>query len=73
MSTWTHSRRLDSATTCLSCDGPIEADERAYVEHGVGAWHEDCDPPLNLRLYRRERDAQRQHPRTPDLRDFDLD
>ena len=67
-------RRLGSATPCLSCDRPIEADERAYIEHGIGAWHEDCDPPLNLRLYRRERDAR--HPTRPPrvaLDDLDFD
>lgn len=55
----THPRRLSHATLCLTCEEPIEADERAYVEHGVGAWHEDCDPPRNLKAYQRERDARR--------------
>ena len=49
-------RRLGYATTCLTCEAPIDADERVYREHGIGAWHADCDPPRNLSLYRRERD-----------------
>jgi hypothetical protein len=57
-------RRLGYAALCLRCDTPIEPDERAYVERGVGAWHEDCDEPPNLRLYQRERD------RGPKLRKF---
>lgn len=57
-------RRLGYATTCLRCDEMIEPDERAYVERGVGAWHEDCDEPLNLPLYRRERE------RGPRIRKF---
>jgi hypothetical protein len=40
----------------LTCEAPIDADERVYREHGIGAWHADCDPPRNLSLYRRERD-----------------
>ena len=41
----------------------IEADERAFAERGIGAWHEDCDPPLNLKLYRRERDRDQRRQR----------
>jgi hypothetical protein len=51
-----HPRRLGYNTICLTCEEPIAHDERAYHEHGIGAWHEDCDPPFNLPLYRRERD-----------------
>lgn len=54
-----HPRRLGYDTLCLTCEEPIAHDERAYVERGVGAWHEDCYPPRNLKLYRRERDAHR--------------
>lgn len=49
-------RRLGYATTCLTCEERIESDERAFAERGIGAWHEDCYEPLNLDLYRRERD-----------------
>lgn len=49
-------KKLGYVTVCLSCDGPIDANEAAQHEHGVGAWHADCDPPRNLSLYRRERD-----------------
>lgn len=54
----TVSRRLGYETECLTCEDVIHPDERAFVERGVGAWHEDCDPPRNLRLYLRERDAR---------------
>ena len=57
-------RRLGYPTLCLSCDGDIAPDERAYVERGIGAWHEDCDSPLNLPIYQRERD------RGPKVRKF---
>lgn len=57
-------RRLGYGATCLRCDTLIEPDERAYVERGVGAWHEDCDEPTNLSLYQRERD------RGPRIRKF---
>lgn len=65
-------RRLGYATECLTCEDRIEPDERAYVERGVGAWHEDCYEPRNLRLYRRERDrkaqrARRRRAASPDL------
>lgn len=43
---------------CLTCEEPITEDDKAYVEPGVGAWHEDCDPPRNLALYKRERDTK---------------
>ena len=68
----THARRLGHDTLCLSCEDMIHADERAYVEHGVGAWHEDCDPPRNLRLYQRERDAKRKS-RAPRIMFDDID
>ena len=60
-------RRLGYDTECLTCETPILADERAYAERGVGAWHEDCDAPLNLKLYRRERDRGRRRLAQPDI------
>ena len=51
-------RRLGYDTLCLTCEEPIAHDERAYAERGVGAWHEDCYEPQNLKLYRRERDTR---------------
>ena len=63
-------RRLGYATVCLTCEAPIDPDERAYREHGVGAWHADCDPPRNLHLYRRERDRDS---RRRERRDFYTD
>lgn len=59
-------RRLGYATTCLTCEESISADERAYREHGVGAWHADCDAPRNLSLYRRERDRAPKRQRQQD-------
>ena len=53
-------RRLGYDTRCLTCEELIAHDERAFHERGVGAWHEDCPPPLNLPLYRKERDKR--HP-----------
>ncbi len=64
------SRRLGYDALCLTCELPIERSERAHVEHGVGAWHSDCDPPRNLRLYQRERDRDAKRPKR---RDFTLD
>lgn len=65
-------RRLGYDTTCLTCEEPLYADERAYRERGVGAWHADCDPPLNLGIYRRERDRDlKRQPRTPSHSDVD--
>lgn len=49
-------RRLGYNTDCLTCELPIERTERAVIEQGIGAWHEDCGAPLNLPIYRRERD-----------------
>lgn len=66
-------RRLGYAAECLTCETPIEPDERAFLEHGVGAWHEDCDPPRNLHLYRRERDRGPQRRVAPRPTDFDSD
>jgi hypothetical protein len=63
-------RRLNYDARCLSCDDPIERTDRAFVERGVGAWHEYCDPPRNLRLYQRERDARVAH-RPPRFDPFD--
>lgn len=57
-------RRLGYAALCLRCDTAIHPDERAFVERDVGAWHEDCDEPTNIDLYRRERD------RGPRIRKF---
>ncbi len=64
-------RRLGYDAVCLTCEAVIDADERAFAEHGVGAWHADCDPPRNLSLYRRERD--RGHRQRSRRRDFHLD
>lgn len=65
-------RRLGYTAVCLTCESPIAADERAYREHGVGAWHADCDAPRNLKLYRRERDrAPKRPPRSRDFYDID--
>ncbi len=64
-------RRLGYATICLSCEEPIAADERAHREHGVGAWHADCDAPRNLRLYQRERDRGPRRQRQRDFYDDD--
>lgn len=58
-------RRLGYETECLTCEERIHADERAYVERGVGAWHEDCYEPKNLNLYRRERDRGEKRTRKP--------
>lgn len=55
-------RYLSWEALCLTCEEPITEDERAYVERGVGAWHEDCDAPRNLNLYRRERDRRGRRP-----------
>lgn len=64
-------RRLGYEAECLTCETTIEADERAYIERGVGAWHEDCYTPRNLRLYQRERDRGRRASRKPDSAQFD--
>lgn len=52
----TQLRKLGYDTECLTCETPIAADDLAYREHGVGAWHADCDAPRNLSIYQRERD-----------------
>jgi hypothetical protein len=67
----TSARRLGYTATCLTCDDPIADTERAHREHGVGAWHEDCDAPRNLHTYQRERDrvARRRRNLQRDLTD----
>lgn len=71
----THARRLGYVATCLTCEEIISADERAHREHGVGAWHEDCDPPRNIHIYQRERDrdVQRRAKSGRRFRDSDND
>lgn len=66
----TAARRLGHRAACLTCETIIEPDEFAFREPRVGAWHADCDPPRNLRLYQRERDRG---PRRQRRRDFGID
>lgn len=48
--------RLRRAALCLTCEDEIAEGELAHTEPRIGSWHADCHPPLNLALYRRERD-----------------
>lgn len=61
----TQLRKLGYDTECLTCETPIGADDLAYREHGVGAWHADCDAPRNLSVYQRERDRDLKRKRRP--------
>lgn len=69
----TEARRLGYSATCLTCDEPIEPNDLAKRERGVGAWHSDCPPPRSLPTYRRERDRAQRRPRHRDFDDFDDD
>lgn len=62
-------RRLSHDTLCLTCDDEIRAGEPAHTEHRVGSWHIDCPTPLNLPLYRRERDRGLRRSRHYDIDD----
>lgn len=63
-------QRTKRPTTCLTCEDDIGVGEAVCFEHGVGAWHTDCPPPRNLRLYQRERDRG---PRRQKRHDFRID
>lgn len=43
---------------CLTCDEPVDLEEKANWEHGVGIWHLDCPTPDNLEHYIKERDKR---------------
>lgn len=62
-------RHLSHDTLCLTCDDEIREGERVHSEPRIGSWHLDCPTPLNLPLYRRERDRGQRRSRQLDIDD----